>query len=347
MAAQVTVMPRVGDSVFSLVDNLPTGIDLGEPGPNRVWDFTTLQSPFVRRYEYKQGDSPNSLVIQTSSSSLRYVEREGDVFLSSILNTDPLRIGSDISLRAFPPLLEYDNPVNFNEASSEYSRLIGYIPWSEIPLEFHLDDYNMMDTLRIVLEINRDDAADAMGMLLLQNESYDVIRERRIEEQTMTVWARNSADQWEDVTPTMKSMLADITWNSITYSYIFIADGSPGPIAEVYTNERDEIERVIFSADPKFAKIISPEKRLRGVYVYPNPSFGNVRFEFFNIPEGQYELSVFNLLGKKLWTVDESLKTGTVILSDLSFLPRGTYFYSLIDRNGKRIVTRRLMILKV
>ncbi len=343
----VNIIPSSGDSIFSLVDNLPANIDLGQPGADRVWDFTSLQSPFVRTFVYQKGISENELMIEKADAAFHYIERDGKVYLSSIQNADPLRIGSKLELRCAPVLLEYNNPLLYNDASSEYSRLIGYIPWKEIPAQFYEDEYNIDDSVRIVLEINRDDAADAWGTLLMQNEIFDVIRVRRIEEQLLSVWTRNEQGRWVDISETLKSKLKAVVWNSISYSYLFLADGISGPIAEVYSDENDNVEKVIFSADPKYAKTISSRKRLRGVYVYPNPSFGNVRFEFFNLPLARYELSVFNLLGKKLWSTSEELKDSSVILSDLSFLKRGTYFYSLSDEKGKRIVTRRLMILKV
>ena len=46
------VQPQAGDSIFSLVDNLPAQIDVGQPGPDMVWDFTSLQAPFVRKFRY-------------------------------------------------------------------------------------------------------------------------------------------------------------------------------------------------------------------------------------------------------------------------------------------------------
>ncbi len=341
-----TVLPRSGDTIFSLVDNLPTQINVGDPGEDRFWDFSSLQSPFVRKYVFQPTDRENELLIKKNSGSLKYTLRDNDLYLSSISNADPLLIGSSIEFKSAPALLEYANPIKYNSASSEYARLIAYLPWQAMPEQFHMQSFDMEDTLRLTLEINRDDAVDAWGTLLLRNEKYNVVRERRIEEQVLTVWAKDRTGEYVNITSILKAQLNDVVWESVTYSYLFLADGFPGPIAEVYTDENDRPEKVIFSAKPRFAKYISPTRRLSGVYVYPNPSFGNVRFEFFNIRADEYELSVYNLLGKKMWSTTEQLKNESVIATDLSFLKRGTYFYSLTDKNGKRLVTRRLMILK-
>ncbi len=340
------VLPEPGDSIFSLVDNLPHQIAIGSPGQDRVWDFTSLQSPFVRKLKYRSDGEQGRIKIHKGGASYEYVDRDGSLFLTSILNTDPLQMGQSIDFRCSPDLLEYKNPISYQDATSEYSRFIGYLPWHRVPTQFRLPDADLSDSLRIILEVNRDDAADAWGMLLMQNESFDVVRVRRIEEQTLRIQARDIEGNWEDKTAQFQELLNGILWNSVSYSYLFLTQGLAGPVAEVYTDENDEVEKVIFSADPKMAREISPNQRLRGVYVYPNPTFGDVRFEFFNLPEGKYELSVYNMLGKKLWSVEENILNEQVILADLTFLRRGTYFYSLIDESGKRIVTRRLIIIK-
>ena len=343
---QVRVMPIPGDSIYSMTDNLPSRIEVGDPGPDRVWDFTSLQSPFYRKFVYTKGPSDNGLKIKKGSSSYEYVERDGSLYLSSIKNADPLLIGTPIELRCSPALLEYKNPIKYQDASSEYSRFIGYIPWNRVPAQYRFEGVNLSDSIRIVLEVNRDDAVDAWGAVLMQHQAFDVVRERRIEEQVLSVLIRKEKNLWVDVTDRFKELLDGIAWNSVTYSYLYLAEDMAGPVVEIYTNENDEIEKVIFSADPKMAKEISPSKRLRGVYVYPNPTFGDVRFEFFNLADGNYELSVYNVLGKKLWTAKDPIVNSKVILADLSFLKRGTYFYSLKNESGKRIVTRRLIIMK-
>ena len=344
-AFEAFVQPQAGDSIFSLVDNLPAEIDVGLPGAEMVWDFTTLQAPFVRKFSYRE-DGEKGLKIERDGSIFKYRQRDESLYLSSIENVDPLRIGQPINFKCAPSLLEYNNPVRYEDASSEYSRLIGYLPWADIPERFRLADADLTDSVRIVLEINRDDAADAYGSLLMQNEAFEVVRVRRIEEQVLQIQSRDEEGSWIDVTVEFQRMLQGISWSSINYSYLFLTRDLAGPVAEVYTDELDRVEKVIFSADPKNAKRLRPNQRLRGVYVYPNPTFGDVRFEFFNLPDGNYELNVYNVLGKQLWETEASIQNETVIQADLTFLKRGTYFYSLIDENGKRIVTRRLVIIK-
>ena len=47
---------RIGDTVLFAIDNLPTSIQIGTPGENRRWDFTTLQSPYTQRTVWEASD---------------------------------------------------------------------------------------------------------------------------------------------------------------------------------------------------------------------------------------------------------------------------------------------------
>lgn len=344
-AQRVTVLPQAGDTVVSLVDNLPTRISIGQSGPNQVWDFTYLQSPFKRRYAFKEQDEPGRLRIHQSDVAFEYVQRGDDFYLTHIINADPLLIGKGMTLTCSPALLEYKNPIRYNTATSTYSRLIGYLPWAELPSNLELPTFNGQDSLRLVLEIYRDDVVDGYGSLLMKNDLFEVVRLHRSEEQVLTIWAKE-ADRWQDITDQMKGQLKDIVWNSVTHSYLFLADDKPTPIAEVYVGADDVVKKVIYSVDEQHAKEIETGRRLRGVYVYPNPTLGHVRFEFFNIPSGPYKLSVFNMLGQHKWSQEVDVENGSVIRADLTHLDRGSYFYSLTDADGKRLFTRRIIIFK-
>ena len=53
VSAQITVtsstFPEVGDTLLTGTDNMPANIQVGTPGPDREWNFKSLQSPIVLR----------------------------------------------------------------------------------------------------------------------------------------------------------------------------------------------------------------------------------------------------------------------------------------------------------
>lgn len=343
----VSIYPNVGDSLFGLVDNLPSHIELGPSGENHLWNFVSLQSPFVRRYGYS-AVSENLIELKKEDYTLQYKKIDGDLYLTAILGVDLLLVGATIDLYAYPSLLAFDNPIRYQDASSNYSRLIGYSLGSAIPTEHRPASVHKEDSIRYVIELFRDDVVDASGTLLLQNEAHDVLRMRRAEDRTIRVFVTDHKGGWIEITNYLKTRLKGIQWSGETYTYLFLSDEVPGPLAIVETKEYDGSPiRVTYSADPKMAQHISLNESLNGTYAYPNPTFGFVRFEFFNLPFGEYRLALYNLLGKEVWAEEILIDDlNQVVTANLSSLRRGTYFYSLQNETGKRISTRRLVIIK-
>ena len=66
-----------------------------------------------------------------------------------------------------------------------------------------------------------------------------------------------------------------------------------------------------------------------------------------NVPSGKYDLKIYNILGVEVWSQNYQFQNATdTVLLDVSDFKKGTYLYSLVNQKGKRIATRRLIILR-
>ncbi len=79
--------------------------------------------------------------------------------------------------------------------------------------------------------------------------------------------------------------------------------------------------------------------------LYPNPSYGKVNVLLNSTYLGDYQFTLYNVIGKELYTRslnhEEMLSKFTIQIPN----PRkGTYLYSIIDPAGTRLFTRRLII---
>ena len=83
------------------------------------------------------------------------------------------------------------------------------------------------------------------------------------------------------------------------------------------------------------------------IFAYPNPSYDVVRFQLSDLPNGKYQLKLFNILGVSVRDtfveVDNRRKT---IALDLSDLQRGTYLFRLQDAKGRTIKTKRVVLIQ-
>src|SRR5690606_37498397 len=85
-------------------------------------------------------------------------------------------------------------------------------------------------------------------------------------------------------------------------SYFFHNNKYPVPVAIVQTDALNQAKQVEYISQPWAGQVVQQVPRQPDIIVYPNPSFGNVRFDLYNLSPGSYELEIYNILGMKLRT---------------------------------------------
>ncbi len=80
--------------------------------------------------------------------------------------------------------------------------------------------------------------------------------------------------------------------------------------------------------------------------LYPNPTYGDIRVMLNQPTLGTYQIEIYSIIGKLLYA--EALNHQTQISKFAVRLPnltKGTYLYSIVGPDEKRMFTRRLMVL--
>ena len=79
------------------------------------------------------------------------------------------------------------------------------------------------------------------------------------------------------------------------------------------------------------------------VKFYPNPATSFINFEFQKSSDKSYSFQIINLLGKKVFEVNNVTPKTVVNLSDFF---RGVYIFQLRDQNGKVIDSGKFQVSK-
>jgi hydrogenase maturation factor len=80
-------------------------------------------------------------------------------------------------------------------------------------------------------------------------------------------------------------------------------------------------------------------------YLYPNPSFGDIKLKIQDFTKGMYTFEVYNVIGKTLFSEAILINSDSVITEfRLNGLSKGTYLYSIKDESGRRVQSKRLTI---
>lgn len=185
------------------------------------------------------------------------------------------------------------------------------------------------------LSLNVRAEADALGELYSPFYRYDVVREQRDIDIAL-------APGGAMVNPSDLGLPVGFNAGRV---FVFQSAVHPLPVAIVQTDAMNQAKHVEYLSHPLAGTVLQQVPRRPDVFIYPNPSFGNVRFDFLNLPTGYYDLEIYNILGSKVRT-DRFYVNGTKTAPmDLSRLKKGTYLYRLVDSQKNTIRSKRFVII--
>lgn len=357
LTAQITVtsayFPAVGDTLKTAADNLPSGIDLGNPGGPQTWDFSSLQGPFNTNTTYKDSEEGGAFSSFLNSQLMVELPGDAEAFYSlsptkfeylGYYGTDPIGLGINLVVRYSPPLTERRAPLNYQNVYETTSNLLLPFSADDIPGGF-LDSLPISpDSFRIRVNIVRSEEVDAFGSLTIPGGTFDVLRVKRIDVNQTRLDAKLPFINWIDVTDLIPSnpLLGQIT----TQSYYFYSNASKEPVAVVSVNPDDgSVTRAEYKVVDENTNSVRNLTSLQpSIMASPNPSYGDVRFDFQNLSPGNYKIRIYNILGSEVWQKDVWISGIKSIRVNLGNLRKGAYLYSLVDSKGKTLATRRLII---
>lgn len=357
--SQVTIssayFPSATDTLKTVADNLPSGISLGNPGGPQTWNFSSLQGPFTINTVYKDSEEGGAFSSFPNSQLMVNLPGGAEAFYSvsstkfeylGYYGTDPIGLGINLVVRYSPPLTERRAPLNYQNEYQTTSNLLLPFSADDIPGGF-LDSLPISpDSFRIRVNIVRTEEADAFGTLIIPEGTFEVLRVKRTDVNQTRLDAKLPFINWVDVTDLVPSN--PLLGQATTQSYFFYSNLSKEPIAAVNVNPDDGTPtRVEFKVvDENINSALSLSNQQPSILASPNPSYGDVRFDFQNLSPGNYKIKIYNILGTEVWQKDVWVSGIKSIRVNLDSLRKGTYLYSLVDSRGKTLATKRLLIVR-
>ncbi len=366
--AQITVtnatFPVAGDSLVYAVDNAPLGLSpASAPGGNQVWDFSTLQKDDNLSVVYRPANAGNQ-VANFPGADLVITGQTGETYFN-VTNTkfealgyagaDPAGFGLDVVTKFSPPIVERKSPMNFFDINSQSSNLSLTFPTDQPPLDSVFSNLPVnIDSMRVAITTNRLDIVDAWGTASIPGGSYPVLRQRRTDYTTtgieVYVVLIPGFGQWIDLSTIIGGGgggLGDFLGTDTTVTYRFYNDVEKEEIAiATMSNDLSTVESVRFKNIVTTPAIEPKISFSGGIQAFPNPAVEWVRFDCVNLTPGEYTLKIFNIIGKLVWKKNYALGGTSSFRVELDDFKKGTYIYSLVDKQGNSVGTKRLVVLK-
>ena len=355
---QITIdnstFPTVNDVLIIAADNLPANTSVPRAGENQNWQLGNLQAPFARRISFRDAQEGQGfqffrdadLVASLGENLEGYyrVSERAFVFLGTF-GTDPLNFGVSIPIRYNPGLVDKKAPVNFGDSYQSSASVIAPFSADDLP-QVILDELPILpDSLRFRIETTRESTIDGWGNLRIPGGVFPVLRENRQETRKLRLDAKVSFLPWVDITDLIpgNEQLGDLITNTIN----FISNEAKEPIAVLYLNQNaSRILRIEFKGDDLTTNVQQKSSVRPGVYAYPNPAIVNVRFDFKGLNPGNYQVALYDILANEVWSANYQINGDLTKRADIGHLPKGTYFYRLINSSGQTLGTKRLVVLR-
>lgn len=369
LAAQVTItnasFPAVGDTLNEAIDNSPA-IDNGEVGGNQVWDFTSLKANIIRKNAvrpasegsdsasfptanllFKQLGAANAQqqYMKSSTSKIEYIGYNGS--LQGGLGSNIIAVFNPTEVMRRAPMKFFDNNVT-------NSSLNLTLPASIIPDTLLANFPIKPDSIRVKFESNRVDLVDSWGKMNIPNGSFDVLREKRMNFTNTKVEIKVAFLGWIDLSTLLGAGggFGGVNLGKDTIvQYHYFSNNAKEAIAVVSVdpNNLDSVLSVTFKAiNIKVTDIneIFDVENVNALNLYPNPAVNEVNIKLTDIPTGNYNMVIYNILGRQMMKKSYFVNGNMVINENISILPKGNYLISLSNNTGKIINTKRLIVIR-
>ncbi len=349
--SQITInqnsLPDFGDTVLYKTDRKPT-IDISPMGENQVWDFSSLTSPYVDEIVFSSPQSMSEkadmIVRQNGDLLFLLTWNKADLLISGQVNRDKLSQSESHRSHFSEPAVFRKNSLAYGDSFSEdYTQTTTY-GINDISFEILNSLTQIPDSIRVIRKTHVHQDVDAWGNLFLPMSEDPVIRIKVDRTEEVNYIAIKDGLEIQIVEDRFTDRFAE-TKKSRNISYQFYSPTSKIPLVIIDTDERGEIQQAIYQINKEIYRGAQAFDVRKGLSVYPNPTFGPVRFDFYGYPPGTYQIRIFNTILKELWSDSYEIDHNGVVDVDLSFLQKGTYVYSIDNNLGERLLTKRLLII--
>jgi Secretion system C-terminal sorting domain len=366
--AQITVtsatFPVAGDTLLFAYDESPVGVNPATPpGGNQTWNFTGLVVDNTDAFRYLPGNAGMSfqnfagaeLVLDGATGETYFNVTNNKLEVLGYAGGDPTGFGVNVLAKFSPAYTERKSPLNFFDINQQSTNLSLPFSTAQLPDTLLAGLPILPDSIRVRISTERLEIVDGWGNCAIPGGSYPVLRMKRTEYTTTNLDAHISSPfplGWIDLSQFLGGGggggFGSFLGTDTTITYRFYSGTEKEEIAvATMTPDLSSVVTVRFKNNQ--TSTAAPEVAVPGtatISAFPNPAVDWVRFDCTNLPQEEYTLKIFNIIGKVVWKENYQLAGNRSIRVELDNFKKGTYLYSLSDKKGNIVGTKRLVVLK-
>jgi len=278
--------------------------------------------------------SRGSLFYYSDANTYDYIGFVGEQYL-----------GIEVPVKMAPenPVTRRKAPLNFGDSFDASFNVSLIFAGSILPDSLTSSLPFTVDSIKVTISSSTTNIVEGFGMVKIPGGTYDGLRVKSIETRNTMVEGLLNGLFWQDITSALPFPgLGDV----VTESYTYYSNETVTPILTVTLDEDQNISGVSYKKNELGTFNTSVDFVKPNLNITPNPVIDSSVLNFSNVTKGDYEVKIFNVLGREVWSNQYKISGSKKITVDFSSLGRGTYLYSLIDSSGKTISTKRLLVLR-
>ncbi len=328
--AQITVtnndLAPAGTTIYNSIDNsVDDKIVPGSPGPNKTWDFVTLNQDNADTLKFLlpawtpyPDDFPdaNFAANLVNDNAYAFLIRNDDK-LSAIGLVGSYDVYENVSVPMVPEEVYMDFPVQFGQTRDENF----YI---EARLE---SDTPPADSVKYRQRTVKSSFVDAWGTLTIPMGAYNTLRIKEERTTYDSVWAKIFGTWVLVDTDQGSSTLYKWITNDATLGYYLV------------TMDYDADNQIVNDVEFMNMMPVGVDTHTDDMVIaFPNPVKDVLKFNLKNTQKG--EVLIYNLKGQ---VVANKRFEGNNTAVSVSSLAGGLYFYVLKDENSNRIASEKFI----
>lgn len=347
------VRPAVGDSFNYRYDTVVGSIIPGNPGPNQIWDFSSLNST-VRRSEVYLPKSAgmNSASFPTADAVVfsGITEMYYRMYANRVdLLGNATRGGGPIpglgGANVFP------KPATVLRYPEKYLDTLSYQTISSVAFSSSILPDSLLnllplkpDSFRINFNTKFHKEADAWGTLKLPAKSWEVLREKINTVSKTTIDAKVQFLGWIDVTTLASGLFAGFFGDFNNTAYAFISNETKGYIAYVTTDSLGLPAAVQYKPDDRIQLKTTHEGNSIALSLYPNPAQGFLSVSNQYLHSGTYPYRILDITGKPIQSGKLQLVENESYSIPIHDLKAAAYIFQLLDHHGQELGNSRFIV---
>lgn len=366
-----TIFPASGDVLKTRqATSLNGAVSITAAGGNQTWDWSAMTG----------GTLDTSVVVNASTGTYAALYPNADVIFGSTILPgenyfdvdaannelsivgfagDVLGIGVTVPAVFNDPFLLLKTPLTSTSAYTDHSDFTVEIKASDFPaLVTYLNDTLglaasgiVVDSLRVLYNAITVSSVDAWGNLTVpETGAFDVLRLKQ------SIYSNLGAEfkgtfanipfNWTDPSAVPGFPPISFLGPATNVNYFFYNDNEKETIAvvEMSANDSTQISEVTYKSSEIVSVFGFAGVNVPSVNAYPNPAVSNLNLELKNFEPGDYDVKIYNIIGRELMSKNHYINGKTTINVNTSSLPKGTYLYSITNENGVTMLSRRFMV---